>query len=477
MAGLTLIQLRSNPFRVLGLPASAGQADIFAAARRMRIYASPAEIPATDWDIPLLGTLARARTDIEQSVSQLSDPITRLEHRQRWFGKLPLPSKVAGAAEPNAFGLDPRVAPHDQDLWRIARLFLADPSMKKRAAAWEEALLAFCASNSDEGYLRWLRKVEKAGNFDKVATKSEVKFVADGAAAMIAEPIAEQARDALDHGQVALAIGHLRMLKALGTNSELIAPFCKGVFDRMEDNVVVRCNQLCEELRRNITWGAGGGVAMKNRHRRICGKADEEVARSITPLLHALLLDELGGSERIRRVSLPAARMLRNLGNGWVRGNNLPHAKKILLRAKALVEGTAYTRQLDADLDNVKQQTPGFFGARGDRSYSQWWLLPIFLVFSLIVLFNANSTDTAVPVSPYSNPQEVRQIQQQLNLNNTDVRPSRNPTLPDLQPRPPGTGSPPSSDPVAQMHQVVNSADTIMRNALNGPAPQSSPRH
>ena len=56
---LTSQALASNAFRVLGLSGEATQADIDAAARRMRIWNDPAAIPPTPWDTPMLGPLAR----------------------------------------------------------------------------------------------------------------------------------------------------------------------------------------------------------------------------------------------------------------------------------------------------------------------------------------------------------------------------------------------------------------------------------
>ena len=199
MASLNLPQLRTNPFRVLGLSASAGQADIFAAARRMRIFANPQEISSTQWDVPSLGALSRERTDIEHSVSQLSDPVTRLEHRQRWFAHVPPSLKKSWKLQGDPNELDPGVASHDRDLWQIAALLMSDPSMK-RGDAWHDAFSAFFTSTSNPAYLSWMRQVEQEGRFDKVATASEMKFVADSVVMMVGEQLAEQARSALDHG-------------------------------------------------------------------------------------------------------------------------------------------------------------------------------------------------------------------------------------------------------------------------------------
>src|SRR5205814_4236413 len=82
---VTRERLAANAYRVLGLGASAGQSDIDAAARRMRIWPDPRRIPPTAWDIPSLGPIARTRGDIEQAVTRLSNPRTRLQERLLWY--------------------------------------------------------------------------------------------------------------------------------------------------------------------------------------------------------------------------------------------------------------------------------------------------------------------------------------------------------------------------------------------------------
>src|ERR1700722_12578058 len=85
MPTLNLETLASNAWRTLGLPATASQADIDRAARKMRIWPDPAHIPATPWDFPRLGPVARTSNDLAQAVSRLSEPQSRVREKLLWF--------------------------------------------------------------------------------------------------------------------------------------------------------------------------------------------------------------------------------------------------------------------------------------------------------------------------------------------------------------------------------------------------------
>src|SRR5215212_1276920 len=95
MQPLTLASLAANAYRTLGLSASAGQAAIDGAARRMRIWPDPSRIPPTPWDLPELGPLSRFRSDIEQAVARLHDPASRAAQRLLWYAGSSPPSGLA----------------------------------------------------------------------------------------------------------------------------------------------------------------------------------------------------------------------------------------------------------------------------------------------------------------------------------------------------------------------------------------------
>ena len=85
MHGPILFNIAQNAFRTLGLCARASQAQIDQAARQMRIWPDATDIPPTPWDLPWLGSLSRDKKAIENALSRLNDPQTRIEERLMWF--------------------------------------------------------------------------------------------------------------------------------------------------------------------------------------------------------------------------------------------------------------------------------------------------------------------------------------------------------------------------------------------------------
>src|SRR5688500_11897480 len=134
-------RLTRNAFRVLGLPATASQAAIDQAARRMRIFSDPKRVPATPFDAPWLGELPRSKMDLEQAVARLSEPRSRLRERLLWFHDAELvPADAAPAALDAAavrFGSrSDVVAEHDTAVTLYAAALLADPRIAD-ASRWQ----------------------------------------------------------------------------------------------------------------------------------------------------------------------------------------------------------------------------------------------------------------------------------------------------------------------------------------------------
>src|SRR4051812_28342600 len=98
MQPLSFSNLAENAFRTLGISGSATQAEIDAAARRMRIFPDPSRIPPSLWDRAAMGDIERSKSDIERAVMLLQQPASRLEHRLFWYcGTTPPPALLATA--------------------------------------------------------------------------------------------------------------------------------------------------------------------------------------------------------------------------------------------------------------------------------------------------------------------------------------------------------------------------------------------
>ena len=361
MSVLRFEQFRRNSFRLLGLSASAGQAEVLAAARRMRLLASDPDAPSTSWDLPWLGQLPRQRSDIEQAIARLNDPSSRLTERIFWFVNEPPDRSMRARAlraaktvsDPRLPAANPAVFSHDSALLDVARLHIADSALKK-VESWQHALARLCQSTRSEEYSQWLWSVERNGEFEIPATLDEIDITVSALPELVAQSLAEQVRAKLDEDDIGGVLAGISVLSGLPADATVEAR--REIFDRVEDLLSSRCNRLCDKLFHGITWGSSSSRAMVARHNYLCREATKDVRRSIDPLFSILRVDPEAADLRLERVSIPAARAMRNLGNGWVRSGKLRRAGRVLRHAQNLAKSTAFEQKLKEDLNNVKRQ-------------------------------------------------------------------------------------------------------------------------
>src|SRR4051812_13147230 len=92
VSAMTVKDFGGNPFRVLGLNASATQDEIDRAARMVRLAGNQA---LADYDDRWLGPMDRSAMAVERALMRLTSPTERLEARAWWFGQLPRSEKEA----------------------------------------------------------------------------------------------------------------------------------------------------------------------------------------------------------------------------------------------------------------------------------------------------------------------------------------------------------------------------------------------
>lgn len=134
MKSLNPERLAASAYRTLGLSASASQAQIDQAARRLRIWPDPNSVPPTPWDLNWLGPISRSKKDIEQALSLLNEPASRVEERLIWFhGADPRPwaagdvQSLDAALRALSARNDPASA-HDYALVRLQLAMLQHPN-------------------------------------------------------------------------------------------------------------------------------------------------------------------------------------------------------------------------------------------------------------------------------------------------------------------------------------------------------------
>ena len=327
MQALSRERLTANAYRILGLPAGASQADIDAAARRMRIWSDPSQIPPTPWDLVWLGPLSRSRNDFEQAVSRLNEPASRVRERVLWFASPEVTAKnltprSADAVARAMAASDGAPAGHDSALAGLAAAFFHDPSLRD-AGRWGPTLSAVARVADDPNYRRWLLAAEEDGDFEKRATPGEVVAALRDLPASACRFLAEAARGALDRDDLAAYARCVQLIRPAAADPEAGEQSIAGLRDRVEDLLAARCRRLTDDAFRRIRWDRARYSKNLKYNKARCVELAKDLRTQIDPLYDAFV--NLADADRVRRVNLAAAQAIRNLGLGWRWSARAPH--------------------------------------------------------------------------------------------------------------------------------------------------------
>jgi len=365
-----------NPFRVLGLEAGATQTQIDAAARAMRIWPDAALIPATPFDHPELGELARSRMAIEKAVSQLHNPPSRLNSRLFWFTN-------NGAAE------------RDRALNRLALVCIGDADFKN-TAEWSAALGEVARATLGSDYKEWFEQVEAAGDFEKKADAEEIAAAIDGFNQTIASALSFQARRSLDLDQFESARAIYSVIRSV-LGAERTAKFCgKEIGDRVEDLLTARCRNMQNAIANDLNWDRAKWKRNARKNRKISVRLQREIDLTIEPLFGLLAIVAEADPVRSQRVAPQAARMFRNMGLAWARSRKDHRAAASLHRAARFAWGTSLTAKIEEDLRIVSKKTRKSISGIGVACL-------VIYALGLLAQNNGNSIPSNNPVIPSYN--------------------------------------------------------------------------
>lgn len=353
--------LAENAYRTLGLPASASQAQIDDAARRMRLWPDPASIPPTDWDLPWLGPLRRTRIDIEKALATLNEPATRIEQRLLWFndskpqlwasGQVKQINKIISALPPPH---GPALA-HDITLAGLQLALLQDPEFRD-LDRWGAVLVKVGALAESQPYLAYALAVEQDGRFEKSARAHEIESALRSLPKRLAQSIAAAAESAMEDDDHVTASRILSILR-LGAPEGLRE--CEGRFaERLENLILRRCDHIHEDIDK-----IGAPKSSLKGGKSICAAQSKFYARSIAPLVRQL--QQMSGAEpdRFLRARTEAARAKAHLAQAWAILREFRTAHKMLSSALELGMGTPVERPIRDNLERcrraIKKLPPG----------------------------------------------------------------------------------------------------------------------
>jgi hypothetical protein len=348
MLPLSAQTFAANAYRTLGLSASAGQAEIDAAARRMRIWPDPARIPATPWDLLHIGPVGRTRSDLTLAVSLLHEPGTRLEHRLLWYHDAKAP---AAGADFDALPDSP-TRRHDVALIALHGSFAEDPAITNMAR-WSRVIREVEALADDQEYRACIEALERDGNFEKRATAAETASAVAGLPAALVSMLADRARAALDSDDFA---GCARVASLMRTSRpEHSREALHRLLNAIEDILHTRRSEMDRDLRDKLEtrheapkpyYAANGTAALG---------WSKSYDRSIRPL-RALLEDIAGAddADRVVRARSACGALLQLLALGWEWAGLFCSAERTLLDALDLARGSAFEAGILQDLNRCR---------------------------------------------------------------------------------------------------------------------------
>ena len=359
MLELTAKRLAASAYRTLGLSASATQAQIDQAARRLRIWPDPNTVPPTPWDVSWLGPVARSKNDIEQAMSRLSEPATRIEERLIWFhGTTPaLWASADSTAMEKTFASLAKATDaasiHDVALAKLQLGLLRDNSLIK-TDRWKRIYQRLAALAESDDYLAWALELENSGDFDKRAQIDEIAAAVQSLPASLTALFAAKAETALEDDNATAAV---RILGLLRGDKSGVGDRCETrILDRIEDLATRRCQQVHEELNRRLLKEKEDFTQQRPHNQLVCREVATLYQDSIEPALAQL--ESIAGpqSDRLQRVRSAAARAMCALAHAWTWSGRFIVAERTLQTALSLARGTPLESAINEQLDEYQRR-------------------------------------------------------------------------------------------------------------------------
>ncbi len=384
----------ANPYRVIGLPAGAGQNDIDLAVRRMRIWKSPADIPPTPWDFPQFGPVPREKADLERAVGLLMNPATRLVARAWWFTALPGELNTVAAKTAPAAGVSLRaLQAHDKALTCLFDLAKKSPDVSRNHLSWCAALATLGVSLRAEDYLRWSAGVEVTGaaeGFEKAASPQEIMDIPQSWALALLPKLRNFCHNAYDASAFDQSVAFIRLAQQTSRDHPEAMHLRSTMLELMERNLLINCPRVQNFIYHGIPWKRWEKIFVGRKSRQICRQAEQEIEQTLLPLYRAFIKLQAPEYHDTRAVQIAFNAMVRNMAVGW-----------------SHVGATANARRWGALLQSESRQplTVGrrlLMSLRSNRV--SWTVLGVIILGVASNLFNQSPRDTYFPPRPYYNP-------------------------------------------------------------------------
>ena len=352
-------------FRVLGLKATAAQAEVFDAASSVRLALKLGVRKTFESDaVWLFVPAAREESDVRDAVGRLSEPARRARERLFWFHARATHAPAASVAElmravealragvpedasrpegsvgsDDAAGSDvsegarlsdeQASALHDAALLALCGLVRLDPTLRE-VEAWHRAFGLWRRVFAREEFWSLLVAADLKGDYEQPVTFGEVEALRLSAPRVISEHVAAFACKAARRGALPAAARALNLLRGAGLPETLLQEYENDVVGPAEDAAI-------EELDKAFAWIGGAGFAVRTAatQRNYCNEAWRKF-EALRPRLTEFA--ELAGADSYpaRRVFEHAASKLFRLAVAFEEAGRSDEASFVCRKAHAL---------------------------------------------------------------------------------------------------------------------------------------------
>jgi hypothetical protein len=355
-AGHSFRPLTYNAYRILGLPCSASQKEIFEAAASLRRALKLGVRKSLAEDLPWLGPVSRTEMDVRDALSRLANPAQRIYERLFWF----YDAQVARVSRKD--DLKPAVdylsaaesqsGRHDAALLSLAMALRLHPRMEE-SAVWRQALALWKEVVEAKDFWSLLMASDLKGDFEQLVTFAEIKELRRQTLQLISAPVADVAKDAAAGRDFNTCRRALVALRESTLPLKLVARYENDILGPFEDDL----NTLCEETFRQVQFDVG--VAFNQQSGKLtCDQTIYKFNEDLRPGLKKFLV--LAGAESLSayRVFEMTAAGLRNLAKWYMSAGEEMTGVKIYLHALALAPpGSIIAVEIEETLLSVNNQT------------------------------------------------------------------------------------------------------------------------
>lgn len=340
--------LQTNPYRTLRLSANSSIADAHKAASAMRRMTILRVANIVEADIPSLGNVPRADTDILAAVGRLENPSHRIADRLFWFHYVTEESDADSSHDLRA-SLKSAGSEHDRALRDLFQIYTS-PELGHDPTTWTEPLRIWQRNIANEDYWKLCLVLDQLGAFEPPASTDEVNNLRSNAMMMAAEPLLMLARQAVANDDGKQLESSLRVLRNLSDSGDWAALARKEILAPLLSSISERCRQNRENFGRLIVRKADSTEA----NRLICDDALRHLRAEVQPSLARLqTIVTQGGAEELEAREEVAA-CLSDIAIDFTWADRFIESEEFFKEALSLAEGTLVAVKIERSLAENK---------------------------------------------------------------------------------------------------------------------------